>query len=50
MNGPKSPPILVLGLACLTSYRFSSTFPFEEKAHLKFLYSGGMGVALAIER
>src|SRR5947208_8605419 len=27
-----------LGIACLTSYRFSSTFLFEEKAHLKFLY------------
>jgi len=36
---PEKPPILVLGLACLTSYRFSSTFPSEEKAHLNFLYS-----------
>jgi transposase len=36
---PEKSPILVLGLACLTSYRFSSTFPSEEKAHLKLLYS-----------
>jgi hypothetical protein len=34
-----------LEIACLTSYRFSSTFPSEEKAHLKFLCSySGFGI------
>ena len=42
-EGPKKSPILDRGLACLTSYRFSSTFPSEEKTHLKFLYPGVCG-------
>jgi hypothetical protein len=27
-----------LEIACLTTHRFSSTFPFEEKGPLKILY------------
>ena len=35
-NAPESSPILDRGLECLTSFRFSSTFPFEEKGRLNF--------------